>query len=250
MATSKQNFAEISSQFFAKMAEFEKRLDSAAQTQSIHTIGEIAEEFSSFKLFMINSLRSLQQQLDELAKQLDRVEMRSRRKMLLVHGIPEAKDEDTSRSILKLFADHINTTEVTANLLSKSHRMGVFNSNRTRPIVVKFKDVALRDKVWYAKAVFKGSGVTLSEFLTACRHDTLLQARKRFGVTKCWSKEGVIIVLAPDGSRHRAYCTADLDAISGLESTATVSVSGATSIAQRKEGKDTSSQRSKRTKQK
>lgn len=246
MAASKENFAAISSEFYSKMAEFQRKLDAATQSQSNHTIGDIIEEFGTFKLFMVNSLRTLQQQLDIQAKQLDRIETRSRRKMLLVHGIPESKNEDVSKSLVKLFADHIKTTEVTASSIYKCHRMGNFNSIKTRPIIVKFTDVALRDKIWYAKVAFKGTGVTLSEFLTACRHVALLEARRRFGVTKCWSKEGVIVVLAADGSRHRAYSTTDLDAIPGPESINNVPVSGASSGSQRKEGKDTS-QRSKRT---
>lgn len=245
MASSKQNFDEISTEFYNKMAEFQKKLDTATQSQAVHTINSIAEEFASFKLFIMSSLRTLQQQIDGQAKQIDKMEMRSRRKMLLVHGIPESKSEDISGSLLKLFTDHVHTVEVTAVSISKCHRLGRFNSNKTRPIIVKFKDADLRDKIWYTKTVFKGTGVTLSEFLTLCRHQTLMEARRRFGVTNCWSKEGMIIIMGPDGSRHRASCTKDLDVIPMPEPVATVPVSGASS--QCKDGKNMSSQRSKRT---
>lgn len=245
MASSKQNIVEISTEFYNKMADFQKKLDAAAQTQAVHTINSIAEEFTSFKLFIVNSLQTLQQQIDQQAKQIDKMEMRSRRKMLLVHGIPESKSEDVSSCLLKLFTDHVHTVEVTAVSITKCHRMGRYNSNKDRPIIVKFNDSALRDKIWYAKTAFKGTGVTLSEFLTSCRHETLMEARKRFGVAKCWSKEGIIIVMAPDGSRHRASCTMDLDAIPMPEPTVTMPVSGATS--QSKDSKNMSSQRSKRT---
>lgn len=75
------------------MAEFEKRLDTAAQSQSICTTSDVTEEFVSFKLFMVNSHHNLQQQLDKLAKQLKRVNMSLSRKLLLVHSILAAKNE-------------------------------------------------------------------------------------------------------------------------------------------------------------
>lgn len=247
MAASKQNFAEISTDFHNKMAEFQKKLDTATQSQAVHTINSIVEEFSSFKLFIVNSLKCLQQQIDGQAKQLDKMEMRSRRKILLVHGIPESKDEDVSGSLHKLFTDHITTVTITSDSISKCYRMGRFNTNKIRPIIVKFKDAEIRDRIWYTKAAFKGTGITLSEFLTLRRHEALLEARRRFGVTKCWSKEGIIIIMAPDGSRHRASCTTDLDAIPVLNPVSTVPVSGASSCTQRKDGKNIISQRPKRT---
>lgn len=245
MATSKHNFVDISTEFYSKMAEFEKKLDTAAQSQAVHTVNSIAEEFASFKVFIVNSLRSLQQQIDRQAKQIDKMEMRSRRKMLLVHGIPETKNEDVARSIHKLFTDHLSSVAITGGSITKCHRMGHFNANKTRPIIVKFKDAALRDKIWYTKTAFKGTGVTLSEFLTLCRHETLLEARKRFGMSKCWSKEGIIIIMAPDGSRYRASCTTDLDDVPEPEPVVSVPVSGASSHC--RDGKNISSQRPKRT---
>ncbi|XP_047538577.1 pickpocket protein 28-like [Vanessa atalanta] len=86
--------------------------------------------------------------------------------------------------------------------------------SKPRPIVVKFTETAIRDKVWFAKTKLKGTGVTESEFLTKSRHNVFLEARKRFGINKCWTRDGLIHIIAPDGSRHRAECLSDLDSIS------------------------------------
>ncbi|XP_045452327.1 uncharacterized protein LOC123661409 [Melitaea cinxia] len=68
-------------------------------------------------------------------------------------------------------------------------------------------------KVWFAKAKLKGTGVTQSEFLTRPRHDAFLAARERFGINKCWTRDGCIYVVAPNGTRYKAENLTDLDEI-------------------------------------
>ncbi|XP_048478041.1 uncharacterized protein LOC125488740 [Plutella xylostella] len=88
-------------------------------------------------------------------------------------------------------------------------RMG----DKPRPILVKFKDLALRNTVWYSKAKMKGSGVTLSEFLTKPRHEAFMAARERVGVKQCWTRDGCVVVLGADGKQHRVVTLAELDQV-------------------------------------
>ena len=43
-----------------------------------------------------------------------------------------------------------------------------------------------------------------------------MAARQCFGVSKCWTKIGFIIVIRPDGKRHSVVLCADLDLIPGV----------------------------------
>lgn len=243
MDAMKLSFAELSKPFYSKMSEFQKSLDNAAQSQDAGTISAISEEFSKFKTFITSALHSLQQQINALSLQTDKMEMRTRRKVLLVHGVPENK-EDVSSTLLKLCAEHISDAGITKESISLCHRMGRLVPNKARPILLKFKDVMVRDKVWYSKSKFKGTNITISEYLTKDRHNAFLLARSKFGVNRCWTKEGNIVILGLDGSRHRAWCTKDVDDI--LLSASSVSGStmdAGTSISQ---GNDSPSQRPKR----
>lgn len=244
MDAMKQSFAELSKPFHLKMAEFQKSLDVAAQSQDASTISEISKEFSNFKTFIVSTLRSLQHQMNVLSMQMDKIEMRSRRKMLLVHGVPENKNEEVSDILLKLFTEHVSDAAVTKCNISRCHRMGHLKPNKSRAILIKFKDSSVRDSIWFSKSNFKGTNITISEFLTKDRHDAFLLARRKFGVTKCWTKEGDIIILGPDGSRHRAWCTEDVDAVPLVVS----SVTGSTAYVcpSISHSKDSSSQRPKR----
>lgn len=247
MDAMKQSFAELSKPFHLKMAEFQKSLDAAAQSQDTSTIRDISKEFSTFKSFIMDALQSLQGHINVLSMQIDKMEMRSRRKMLLIHGVPESKEEEVSSTIFKLFSEHASDAGVTKNSISRCHRMGRTNSRKSRAILLKFKDVTIRDSVWYSKSKFKGTDITISEFLTKDRHDAFLMARKKFGITKCWTKEGDIIIMGPDGSRLRVWCTKDVDSIQ-LESSTDAGSSGdaGTSTSHGKDSKDSLSQRPKR----
>lgn len=247
MDAMKQSFAELSKPFHLKMSEFQKSLDTAAQSQDTSSITEISKEFSMFKAFIVSTLESLQQQVNVLSMQFDKAEMRSRRKMLLIHGVPENKNEDASDTLLKLFTEHVSDAGVTEGSISKCHRMGGVKPNKSRPILLKFKDSSVKDNIWYSKSNFKGTNITISEFLTKDRHDAFLLARRKFGITKCWTREGDIIILGPNGSRHRAWCTKDVDAIPlATSSVAGSASSSGTSIPLSSESKDSSSQRPKR----
>ncbi|CAH2098247.1 unnamed protein product [Euphydryas editha] len=88
-----------------------------------------------------------------------------------------------------------------------------------RALVLKFRDVSLRDKVWNGKKNLKGTGITLSEFLTKDRHELFLEARRRFGITKCWTRGGTIYILGNDGTRHRINTKTDLNSFASSADT-------------------------------
>ncbi|CAH2095794.1 unnamed protein product [Euphydryas editha] len=88
--------------------------------------------------------------------------MRSRRKILLIHGIPETKNENLTSVVIKVLTDHLKVPELSCTAVSRSHRMGRTKFSRPRPIVIKFHDVALRNKIWYEKTNLKNTGITLT----------------------------------------------------------------------------------------
>ncbi|KAL0879641.1 hypothetical protein ABMA27_003356 [Loxostege sticticalis] len=200
-----QAMMEMQASFVSQMVEFQRSLEQATPST---TVTALAADFSNFKKFIIGSLSNLRRQADLLHQQCDRLEMQGRRKMLLVHGVAEAQGEDTSAAVLKLVSDPLST-----DAISRSHRMGRPSKAKSRPILIKFRSLTDRDKFWFAKTAFKGTGITVSEFLTKPRDDTFLEARKRVGISKCWTRNGIIVVTAADGSHHRITSLAELNVV-------------------------------------
>lgn len=210
MESIQNSLTAMADMFNARMNEFQQEL---SKTSSPVTTTSLAAEFSTFRTFMMASMTTLQRQVEFLGREIDRMEMKNRRKMILLHGIPEDKSEDTSARVTTLVADYLDLPNFSSSSIKFSHRLGRPSGTRNRPIVVKFSDIVVRDKVWFAKTRFKGTGITQSEFLTKTRHDVFLTARQRFGIGKCWTREGRIFIIAPDGSRHQVETSSDLEAI-------------------------------------
>lgn len=243
METVKQTLDELAQAFNAQFKDFRKDLKATAQAAT--SIADIGEQFDSFRAFVLTALESLQRQVEFLSKQQDESEMRSRRKILLLHGVPELDKEETTSHVVKLLGDTLGLAQITPVSFTRCHRLGRPNKDKPRAILIKFKDLALRNQVWSTKTSFKGSGVTVSEFLTKNRHKVFLAARQRFGVSKCWTRDGVIVVLGGDGSKHRVTSMEGLDGLP--ESIASTSDSRSVSPDVRAAGPSKAKPRVKRT---
>lgn len=213
MDSLKGTLSAMSELFNSRMAEFQQELQKTGTAAP--STSTLASEFASFKKFIASALETVQRQVEFLGRELDRLEMKGRRKMLLMHGVPEEQSEDIAAVVVATINKRLNVTECTQSSITRCQRLGRPSDKKTRPVMVKFSEVPVRDKVWFAKTKLKGSGLTLSEFLTKTRHAMFMQARHRFGVSKCWTRAGIIHVLAPDGSLHQVDSLADLDAIAG-----------------------------------
>ncbi|CAG9790337.1 unnamed protein product [Diatraea saccharalis] len=201
------------------------------------TTADLVSEFASFKSFMLGTLNTLQSQIHVLAKSVDRLEMQGRRKMLLLHGVQEQANEDLSQLMVRFVVDKLGVNEFTLKDIKRRHRMGQSrnNSDKPRPIIIKFEHAAIRDQVWFSKAKLKGSGATVLEFLTQSRRSTFIAAREKFGVNRCWTQEGIIHVLSPDNTRHRLTTIAELRSLQ-LETAKPVATSKAIPKARRAAG--------------
>ncbi|XP_047543359.1 uncharacterized protein LOC125075693 [Vanessa atalanta] len=213
MDSLKQSFSAMSEMFHTRMNEFQHELQKNSSSKIAATTSSIAADFEAFKIFIIATLNTLQHQVEFLRTELDRQEMRRRRKMLLLHGIPERKTENLNSRVVSVFAEHLDLPNFSSSSIKTTYRLGRSPTKKPRPVVVKFTDVMVRKQVWYAKTKFKGTGITQSEYLTKPRHDLFLEARKRFGVTNCWTRDGYVYIISPDGVRHQVECRGDLELI-------------------------------------
>lgn len=206
-----QSVAQLQSLFLQRMDAYQNELHAAAPSANVTNI---ASEFTAFRGFIMTALRCLQDQLSLLVHQQDSMEMRSRRKMLLLHGVDESKDENTAAVVVKAVATRLKLPEFSEEHITRCHRMGRASApDKPRPIMLKLRSLEVKNKVWYAKACLKGSSLTLSEFLTKSRHDAFMVARQRFGIHKCWTRDGFIFIMGGDGQRHRISSLAELEKI-------------------------------------
>lgn len=208
MENLQQNIIDLGELVKSQLAEFQNQLKGAIPATS--PTSNITSQFGAFRSFVLTALENLQRQVELLARQQDELEMRSRRKILLVHGLVETDAEDPEVTVSKFLSERLKMPKLDSASFSRCHRLGRISDEKPRAILIKFSDYSLRASVWSAKTKLKGTGVTLSEFLIKSRHKVFLAARERFGVARCWTREGNIMVLDPSGKRHRVATMAEL----------------------------------------
>ncbi|CAG4986434.1 unnamed protein product [Colias eurytheme] len=249
MDSVQHSMMEMTATFNKKMAEFQRDLQNISsnnsQPASSSPTSRLAAEFNAFQSFVLSSLKTLQTQIAFLSNQLNNLEMRSRRKMLLIHGVPEDSKENPTKLAIKILTDNLKNLDLNEDVISRCHRLGSSKKDKPRPIVIKFKDIVKRNTIWYSKTELKGSGFTLSEFLTKERHNIFVAARARFGITNCWTKDGSIVVQLDDGSKRKITLMADLDKIPSNHTSSSTGAAGSTSNIH-KESKTASNIRPKR----
>lgn len=200
---------ELSSMFNTRMAEFEKNLQQPGSVAPNPTVKALAAEFYTFKTFVWKSLGLLKSQVELVANGLDRLETQSRRKILLFHGIKEDKDEDALKKIMKILTSQMKLSDLKPDTIESCHRLGV-KKESARPILVRFTNMQARSIAWKAKTMLKGTKTTVTEFLTKTRQDIFVAARSHFGMKKCWSADGIIVILLPDKSRVKVTSLSEL----------------------------------------
>ncbi|CAG4939498.1 unnamed protein product [Colias eurytheme] len=168
MDTVKQTMVDMTVAFNARLEEFQQQLNDikSPATASSSPSAKLAAEFDVFRTFVITSLKCLTTQVEVLSNLYEKQEMQRRRKMLLVHGVPEQTKEDTVSTVVKVLSNNLDLPEIDSNAISLCHRLGRAKKDKPRPILIKLHNISLRDKVWYGKTGFKGTEYTLSEFLT------------------------------------------------------------------------------------
>ncbi|XP_063373605.1 uncharacterized protein LOC134661443 [Cydia amplana] len=214
--------------FNARMATFENSISTQAPAPPA-----VPDDFNSFKDFIGKKVSGLQNQMDIVLKTLEEMETRSWAGILLLHGVPEAEGEIVPSKVTDICQNRLQLSDITTNSFVSCHRLGKNKAaSKPRAILMKFSCSRTRDVVWAAKKLLKGSGFTLSEFLTNTRHAVYLEARGIYGVKGSWTSDGRIVVVCPDGSRHKITTMDELRALpmpsdaNGAAQKSTASVGG------------------------
>lgn len=153
---------------------------------------------------------------DKLAVKTDELEQYQRRNNLRIHGLEEVSGEDTDAIVADLCRNRLSL-DLPTEAISRSHRVGKQQTpgrdgkRRHRPIIVQFTSYQNRRLVFNSKKRLKGSGITITEDLTAQRAAVYRRAVELHGVRRSWTMDGRVQWLDKDGRRGVATRMVDLD---------------------------------------
>lgn len=194
-----------------KMLDFDNLLKSSCTSTS--NLDTLMTEFREFKRQTQSIFQLLRQQISEVIGQVDAIEMRHRKKFLLLSGVAEKSDEITVDVVVNIIRDNLKLTSISAAVISSAYRLGKVIPDRPRPIIFRIAQASLREEIWQKKAMLKGTSIVLSEYLTKLRRALFMDARKHFNMRNVWTFDGVIYVKSADGKRYKIFTKQDLDVL-------------------------------------
>ena len=131
--------------------------------------------------------------IESLKGCLDRQEQYSRRNCLLIHGLPESKNENTDELVIDTIKEKMGE-EIKKNEIDRSYRLGApKNNGKSRPIIIKFVRYNTRCRIFKNKKKLKAKSISATEILTKKRMEALNKAKKDHGFENLWSSEGKIL---------------------------------------------------------
>lgn len=168
----------------AKIAEFEKQS---------HTLVEVNK----------NSI-----------KEVDRLQQYSRRNNIRMFGVPVLKGENMDEVVLRLFNYNMKLN-VDKSVIDRVHRLGNIKNGKQQ-IIIKFVSYRDRATVLYNRKLLKGTGVYLTEDLTAHRLGLLKKSQMDFGKENAWTMDGTIWVKR-NGKKYRVLSQKDLEGMQTVD---------------------------------
>jgi hypothetical protein len=181
---------------------------------------KLADENSELK----QQVLQLKSKCDSLELAQDDLDQYSRSKNLLIHGIPQTADEGTGNNLEARVLQDLNN-KLGLNLepmdITALHRNGPSGlranigtaASRPAPVLIQFLRRAKKNTLLQNRRNLKGTGVSVSEQLTAKRVKLLFEAsdlQKANKLQGAWAHEGKILIKVPDGSTKTVLSQSDL----------------------------------------
>lgn len=192
-----------------KMTDIDNKLNRASM--QANDLQSLATDFSEFRTYVQDVFHLLKQKITSLSVQVENMDLRHRNKHLILNGVAETPNENTSVLVSDILAKNLHLDSITPTSFGRVHRLGKVSSEKARPILIRFLDQAQRAEVWKRKTQLKGTQYVLAEFLSKERKVLFLEARRHFTMRNVWTSNGIIVIKLPNGSQQKIQHKDDLN---------------------------------------
>ncbi|CAL4062891.1 unnamed protein product [Meganyctiphanes norvegica] len=164
----------------------------------------------------------LENQLGKALEEIDELETYIRRPCLIVNNLSPEHGKTDEDLFVKLCNDKMININMSAEKISKIHRLHRSNNSETdqsKPLalVVKFAKDRYRDEVFKNKKSLKGTRIVISELLTKRRSALLKKCVDKFPgdrtMRSIWTDNGKILVKCGEGRALQVKSENDIDQI-------------------------------------
>lgn len=187
--------------FFGELASLKSLAEQNSEEDKSplgNQIRKLEQSFQSFTEDYFQFTKELAKNMAAVENKLDDLEQYGRRNCLVVHRIPEVKDEDCRKTAIEIFRNKLGV-DLPIEQIDRAHRLkrksAATSAKTPRPIIVKFTSYASRFSVFSNKKKLKGSSFAITESLTNTRLGILKKANQDYGANNVWTLDGKIIIL-------------------------------------------------------
>lgn len=155
----------------------------------------------------INALKSenasLREQLNTVQSKQNDAEQYDRRWNVRVFNAAERQGEtaaDCGKRCAEIFTERLGVPTVETDI-EAAHRVGTVDAakKRPRPIIIRFHNRALRDKVLANRKRLKGQGISIAEDLTPANYKLERAAYRHSATMATWTVNGKIFAKLKTG---------------------------------------------------
>lgn len=168
----------------------------------------LMNKFLEMEMHFAKEIAQIKSDIDKVDRKLTALQeyqngsdMLRNSKSILIHGLNETVGSSLFGNVLDFFKAKIDQ-KLTMDDISNVYRIGKKKeqAKKPRPVVVEFCHKWKRNNVYYRKKSLKGTGIIITEKLTAKNLAIYHEVRKVVG-NSCWSRDGVVYATA--GTRRR-----------------------------------------------
>ena len=202
--------------------EFHTKQVDALNEENIALKKEVADLRSSL-LRSKEDRKEDREDLEWAMQSIDDLEQYTRKHNLEIHGIAELEGENVCEQVVKL--GNLLNVNIHRSEIDICHRMGNYNQDKPRPIIVRFRSYNTKRELYAARKLLRGMDagehfagpgkIYINENLTRYRKDLFAKVRK-YKKDKhwhsSWSIDGRLFVKKiSNGKPLRMYCAEDLE---------------------------------------
>jgi len=143
-------------------------------------------------------------QSDQTRKQINDLEQYTRTNNIRVYGLPDKNAVETPSQTIKAFLKEISEqqTDIDESDIDIAHRLGKFNPNKPRPVIIRFTSRLLKDDVMSLRKSLRQRKIFVNEDLTRLNQEvfTAIRLRGKDEVKSVWTRNGRIMIRRYDDS--------------------------------------------------
>ena len=138
-------------------------------------------------------------QTEQTRKRLNDLEQYTRSNNIRVYGIPDTNETESPTQTIKIFLKEIKDLPIDVvdeTDIDIAHRLGRFNPNKPRPVIIRFTTRMVKDDIMRQKKILRQRKIFVNEDLTRLNQQvfTAIRLRCQDEVKSVWTRNGRIMI--------------------------------------------------------